>query len=284
MSHRRYASRALPAFFMLSPSRAKLPPMTASQRLDGKVAIVTGAAGGIGAATARLLLDLGAKVMLTDRDEARLKETCATLSDENCAIAVADCSDEAATKAAVAAAVERFGPLNIMIANAGTEGVLGPIDQLSIADVEQVLRVNVIGVWLAIKHAVPAMKAGGGGSIVATASIAGTIGFPGAAPYVASKHAVCGLVKTAAMELAPSKIRVNAVAPGPIDNRMMQSLGDQLGGGDAGAFRTFINGRVPMGRYGTNEEIAQVIAFLAGDAAIYCNGAIYVADGGYVAG
>ena len=120
--------------------------MTGSQRLDGKVAIVTGAAGGIGGATARLFIDLGARVMLTDSDEAALKATCAHLDDENCAMAVVDCTDEAAVESAVAATVERFGALNIMIANAGTEGRLGAIDQLSVKDVEQVLRVNVVGV------------------------------------------------------------------------------------------------------------------------------------------
>jgi NAD(P)-dependent dehydrogenase (short-subunit alcohol dehydrogenase family) len=250
----------------------------ALQRLDGKVAIVTGAAGGIGGATAKLFLDLGAQVMLTDRNLPTMEK------GENCAAMAVDCTDEAAMKAVVAATVERFGSLNIMVANAGTEGVLGPSDQLSPEDFEHVLRVNVIGVWLAMKHAVPAMKAAGGGAIVATSSVAGLVGFPGAAPYVASKHAVAGLVKTVAMELGPANIRVNAVAPGPIDNRMMQSLGDQLGGGDAAAFRAFINSRVPMGRYGTNEEVAHLIAFLASDAATYCTGGIYPADGGYVAG
>ena len=254
------------------------------QRLDGKVAIVTGAAGGIGGATARLFVDLGAKVMLTDRDQAKLEESCAQIGNvETCAMAVADCTDETATKAAVAATVERFGALNVMVANAGTEGTLGPSEHLSVQDFEHVLRVNVIGVWLAMKHAVSAMKAVGGGAIVATSSVAGLVGFPGAAPYVASKHAVAGLVKTVAMELAPSNIRINAVAPGPIDNRMMQSLGDQLGGGDLEAFRGFINNRIPMARYGRNEEIAQLIAFLASDAASYCTGGIYVADGGYIA-
>ena len=258
---------------------------TGLQRLDGKVAIVTGAAGGIGGATARLFVDLGAKVMLTDRDQAKLEESCAQIGNaEACATTVADCADEAATKAAVAATVERFGALNIMVANAGIEGNLGPSDRLSVEDFEHVLRVNVIGVWLAMKHAVPAMKAAGGGAIVATSSVAGIVGFPGAAPYVASKHAVAGPVKPGAMELGPAHIRVNAVAPGPIDNRMMQSLGDQLGGGDTAAFRTFLNSRIPMGRYGKNEEIAQLIAFLASDAASYCTGGLYVADGGYVAG
>jgi NAD(P)-dependent dehydrogenase (short-subunit alcohol dehydrogenase family) len=249
------------------------------QRLDGKVAIVTGAAGGIGGATARLFLDLGAKVMLTDRDGARLSAR----EGDNVATSAADCTDESAIEALVAATVERFGKLDIMVANAGIEGVLKPADQLSIDEFEQVLKVNVIGVWLAIKHAAPAMKSGGGGAIVAMSSVAGAIGFPGMAAYTASKHAVFGLVKTAAQELAPANIRVNAVAPGPIDNRMMQSLGDQLGGGDPAGFRSFIESRVPMGRYGTNEEIAQLIAFLASDAASYCTGGLYLADGGYVA-
>lgn len=257
---------------------------TIQQRLDTKVAIITGAAGGIGSATARLFLELGAKVMLIDRNAAALEKILADLADpEHCAMALADCTDEAATKTTVAATLERFGRLDIMVANAGTEGVLGPLDQLSCEAFEHVLRTNVIGVWLAIKHAATAMKTAGG-AIVATSSIAGLVGFPGLGPYVASKHAVAGLVKAAAMELAPSNIRVNGIAPGPIDNRMMQSLSDQLGAADPQAFRNLINSRIPMSRYGTNEEIAQLIAFLSSDAASYCNGGLYVADGGYLAG
>ena len=135
----------------------------------------------------------------------------------------------------------------------------------------------------AMKHAAPAMKATGGGAIVALSSIAGVIGFPAMAPYIASKHAVFGLVKVAAAELGPSNIRVNAVAPGPIDNRMTLSLAEQLGGGDPQGFRSFVEGRIPMGRYGTNEEIAHLIAFLSSDAASYCSGGLYLSDGGYVA-
>src|SRR6478672_2328782 len=248
--------------------------------LAGKVAIVTGAAGGIGGATARLLLRRGAKVMIADLDgtDIRLDET------ENCATKLGDCAEEAEVRRLVEATVSRFGGLDILVANAGTEGALKPIDELSLTEFEQVLRVNVIGVWLAIKSAAAAMKKSGGGSIVALSSVAGTVGFPGMAAYTASKHAVLGLVKTAALELGRAKIRVNAVAPGPIDNRMMQSLGNQLGGGNPNAFRTFIEGRVPMSRYGTNEEIAQLIGFLASDAASYCTGGLYLADGGYVAG
>ena len=255
-------------------------PATNLQRLDGKVAIITGAAGGIGGATARLFIDLGASVMLMDRDSAEFSLS----ENEAVATSAADCADERAIESVVAATVKRFGKLDIMVANAGIEGALKPLDQLSLEEFEHVLRVNVLGVWLAVKHAAPAMKANGGGSIVALSSVAGAIGFPGMAAYTASKHAVFGLVKVAAQELAPAKIRVNAVAPGPIDNRMMQSLGDQLGGGDPAGFRTFIESRVPIARYGTNEEIAQLIAFLASDAASYCTGGLYLADGGYVAG
>jgi NAD(P)-dependent dehydrogenase (short-subunit alcohol dehydrogenase family) len=248
------------------------------QRLDGKVAIITGAAGGIGGATAKLFLDLGAKVMLTDRQGVGGSDC------ENVATMAADCADETATKRVVEATVERFGKLDIMVANAGTEGILKPVEQIDFDEFERVLRVNVLGVWLAMKYAAPAMRAAGGGAIVALSSVAGAIGFPGMASYTASKHAVFGLAKVAALELASSNIRVNAVGPGPVDNRMMQSLGDQLGGGDAEAFRTFLEGRVPMGRYGRNEEIARMVAFLASDAASYCTGGLYLADGGYVAG
>jgi NAD(P)-dependent dehydrogenase (short-subunit alcohol dehydrogenase family) len=254
---------------------------TTLQRLDGKVAIITGAAGGIGGATAKLFLDLGAKVMLTDREDAKLQEVARPLG-QNCATLVGDLSDENAVESVVAQTLEHFGKLDIMVANAGIEGALGPVDQLSVEQFEQVLRTNVLGVWLAIKHAALAMKTSGG-AIVALSSVAGAVGFPGMAAYTASKHAVFGLVKVAALELGPANIRVNAVAPGPVDNRMMQSLGDQLGGGDPQGFRSFVESRVPMARYGTNEEIAQLIAFLSSDAASYCTGGLYLADGGYVA-
>jgi len=256
---------------------------TNPQRLDGRVAIITGAAGAIGGSTASLFLDLGASVVLTDRDDVRLSEAGQRFDGEHCATIVADSSDEAAMSGVFQETLKRFGKLDVVVANAGIEGTLKPVEDLRLDEFEQVLRVNVIGVWLAIKLASAAMKKSGGGAIVALSSAAGAVGFPGMAAYTASKHAVFGLVKTAAIELGPSNIRVNAVAPGPIDNRMMQSLADQLGGGDPLGFRSFVEGRVPLGRYGTNEEIAQLIAFLSSDAASYCSGGLYLADGGYVA-
>ncbi|MEP7316845.1 MAG: SDR family NAD(P)-dependent oxidoreductase [Sphingomicrobium sp.] len=254
------------------------------QRLDGKVAIVTGATGGIGEATSRLFLELGAKVMLVGRSAAKLAETHDRLKDVGeCATAVADSTDESSNKAAVDAAVARFGGLDIMVANAGTEGAAKPIEQLTTSEFEDVLNVNVIGVWLAMKYAAAPMRERGGGSIIAMSSIAGVVGFPALAPYIASKHAVYGLVKSAALEFGEANIRVNAVGPGPIDNRMINSLENQLSPDDPAAMRAGMEESIAMKRYGTNEEVAHLIAFLASDAASYCTGSIYMIDGGFAA-
>jgi NAD(P)-dependent dehydrogenase (short-subunit alcohol dehydrogenase family) len=258
--------------------------LTQRQRLDGKVAIITGATGGIGEATAKLFLELGAKVMLIGRSANKLAATRSRLEGHGeVSGSISDASDEAGMSAAVEATLGRFGGLDILIANAGTEGALKPIEALSVEEFEETMRTNVTGVWLAIKHCVAPLKARGGGSIVALSSIAGCIGFPAMSPYIASKHAVYGLVKTAALELGPSNIRVNAVGPGPIDNRMIDSLQKQLAPDDPGALRSGIEASIAMGRYGTNEEVAHLLAFLASDAASYCNGAIYLIDGGFVA-
>ena len=254
------------------------------QRLDGKVAIVTGATGGIGETTAKLFLELGAKVMLVARSADKLASTLARLEPlGDVAGSVAEATDESAFAAAVAATIEKFGGLDILIANAGTEGAAKPVEMLQVDEFEDVLRTNVTGVWLTFKHCIAPMKARGGGSIVALSSIAGVIGFPALSPYVASKHAVYGLVKTAALELGPSNIRVNAVGPGPIDNRMIASLQEQMSPDDPAAMRSAIEASIAMRRYGTNEEVAHLLAFLASDASSYCNGAIYLIDGGYVA-
>ena len=254
------------------------------QRLENKVAIITGATGGIGEATARLFLDLGAKVMLVARSADKLAATRARLEAHGeVAESISDAADEADMAAAVAATLDRFGGLDILIANAGTEGVCKPIEALSVEEFEDVMRTNVTGVWLAIKHCVAPLKARGGGSMVALSSIAGVIGFPAMAAYIASKHAVYGLVKTAALELGASNIRVNAVGPGPIDNRMIDSLQNQLAPDDPAALRSGIEATIAMRRYGTNEEVAHLLAFLASDASTYCNGSIYMVDGGFVA-
>ena len=254
------------------------------KRLDGKVAVITGATGGIGEATAKRFLDEGASVMLVGRSAEKLKATRERLAVENnLADFVADAADEEATAAAVAATVEAFGGVDVLMANAGTEGNFAPIESLTLDEFENVLRTNVIGVWLAMKYCVEPMKKRGSGSMIAISSIAGMIGSPTMSPYIASKHAVFGLVKTAALELAASNIRVNAIGPGPIDNRMIRSLESQFNPEDPAAAHDFILSKIPMARYGTNEEVANLALFLAGGESTFCTGGIHMIDGGFIA-
>jgi NAD(P)-dependent dehydrogenase (short-subunit alcohol dehydrogenase family) len=253
-------------------------------RMSGKVALVTGAAGGIGRATARRFVEEGATVWLTDLDGGVLSDVAASLGAAVCGWSAGDVSDERTALAAVDGCVARFGGVDVLFANAGTEGRVGPLTSLAVEDFTKVLAINVIGPWLFIKHAAPEIARRGGGSIVCTSSIAGLIGSAGMAPYIASKHAVIGLVKTAALELAPMGIRVNAINPGPIDNRMMRSIEGQAAPGAAEQVKAGFTAMVPLRRYGTNEEIANLALFLASDESSYSTGACFLADGGFVVG
>jgi NAD(P)-dependent dehydrogenase (short-subunit alcohol dehydrogenase family) len=253
-------------------------------RLDGKVAVITGATGGIGEATAKRFLDEGASVMLVGRSAEKLDVTRQNLgAEDRVKSIVADATDEKGAAAAIDACVEHFGGVDIMIANAGTEGNCAPIEALSVTEFENVLRVNVIGVWLSMKYCVEPMKKRGSGSIIALSSISGVVGAGMMAPYIASKHAVYGLVKAAALELAQFNVRVNAIGPGPIDNRMIRSLESQFNPQDTAAAHEFIMSHIPMGRYGTNEEVANLALFLAGAESTYCTGGIHMIDGGFTA-
>lgn len=247
--------------------------------LEHKICILTGATGGIGAAIARRFTASGAKLMLVDLPGTPLAELAAEFA---AAYTHADVADDAAVHAYTEETVRRFGGLDVVLANAGTEGTLAPIAATRPEDVARLFAVNVFGVFSAIRHATPHLRRGA--SIVVTASIASFIGSPGLAPYCASKHAVLGLMRSAAQELGPLGIRVNTIHPGPVDNRMMRSIEEQAAPTDPGAVRQGFIGRVPLGRYATNEEIAAIAAFLASDESSYCNGATFVADGGFTSG
>ncbi len=252
--------------------------------LEHKVAIITGGSGGIGQATGRVFAAAGASVLLVDLDEEALAKAVVACESDRVSAFSADVSDPAAAQAYVQAAVDRYGGVDICFANAGTEGKVAPLVDQDPADVGRVLDVNVKGVWLAIKYAVPKMIERGGGSFIATSSVAGFVGAQGLGPYVASKHAVVGLVKTAAIEYGKHGVRVNSIHPGPIDNRMMDSIQRQASPDAPDVVRAGFESQVPMGRYGLNEEIANLALFLAGTSAGYCTGAQFVADGGYLAG
>ncbi len=256
-------------------------------RLKNKVAIITGATGGIGEATARRFLDEGARLMLVGRSADKLTALIERLDGgDSVAHSVAVAGDEQANAAAVTACVERFGGLDIMLANAGSEGTVLPLEAQSLEEFEALLRTNVLGVWLSMKYSVEPMKQRGGGSIIALGSIASVIGSPGLLPYIASKHAVAGMVKTAAMELGEANIRVNAIGPGPIQNRMIESIFEQAAIDneiDAATMAAGMREVIPMKRFGRNEEVANLALFLASDESSYCSGGIHMIDGGFTA-
>lgn len=251
-------------------------------KLEGKVAIITGGAGGIGAAAARRFLAEGAKVFLVDLFENDLEEVAGSLESDDVAWEAADVSESTDVIRYVDACVERFGGIDILFDNAGIEGKMAPLTELSVADFERVMKVNCRGAWLGIKYVAPKMLERGGGSIIVTSSVAGFIGSPGMGAYVTSKHAVIGLMQCAAQELGPQGIRVNTVNPGPVDNRMMRSIESQASVDDPESVKKGFEGMVPLGRYATNDEIASMALFLASDDSSYCNGATYVVDGGFL--
>nr|ART36564.1 C656 [uncultured bacterium] len=247
-------------------------------RLTNKVAIITGASGGIGAAAARRFVAQGARVLLVDRDEAALQAVADGNAQMGCC--VADVSQPEQMAACVQAAVQRFGGLDIAVLNAGIEGEVRPITDYDITTFDRVMAVNVRGVWLGLKYCIPAIARRGGGSIVITSSVAGLSGAENMSAYCASKHAVVGLMRTAAGECAPLNIRVNTVNPAPIETRMMRSLETGFLPGQPDAAKAFITQRIPMQRYGTPQEVADMMLFLASDESRYCTGGTYTVDGG----
>ncbi len=252
-------------------------------KLQQKVAIITGGAGGIGLATAKLFLEEGAKVLLVDLDEATLKSAAKSFDPTQLKICACDVGTEDGVKKFIDLANTHFGGIDILFANAGIEGKVSPLESVTPEDFTRLMQVNVFGPWLAIKHAVPYLKKRGGGSIMLTSSIAGLRGFAGLGPYVASKHAVIGLMRTAAAELGPHHIRVNSINPGPIDNRMMESIEGQSAPENPTAVRAAFASKVPLGRYGKNEEVAKLALFLASADSSYCSGGVYAIDGGFTA-
>lgn len=252
-------------------------------RLHNRTVVITGATGGIGAAMARRFADEGANLVLADLDEEALTELASTFEPERTLALPTDVSVPEEVERLVASAVERFGTVDGMMANAGIEGVVAPVVKLRAEDLDRVFAVNVRGAFSCIKYAAPPMIAQGRGAIVVTSSVAGLVGSPGLSAYVASKHAVMGLVKSAAIELAPRGVRVVAINPGPIENRMMRSIEDQAAPGAGDQVKRGFEAQVPLHRYGKNEEIAALAAFLVSDDAAYCTGAAFVADGGFTA-
>ena len=253
-------------------------------RLKNKTAIVTGATGGIGAATSKRYLEEGANLVMVGRSEEKLINLMKSLDNpSNALTCVADSKDESAINKCINTTYEKFGSVDIVMANAGTEGIVKPLTDFTVEEFNDVIDVNVVGVWLYMKYAFPIMQKQKSGSFIAVASTAGLVGFNGLCPYIASKHAVCGMVKTACLENGPMNVRVNALAPGPVANRMMDSIGEQLNPDDPSSVVDIVNGMVATNRYSTNEEIANLALFLGSDESSNCSGSVYVCAGGFTA-
>jgi NAD(P)-dependent dehydrogenase (short-subunit alcohol dehydrogenase family) len=253
-------------------------------RLDGKVAVVTGAAGVIGTATLRLLAERGARIVAVDRKAQDLQTAIKDLPASAQAITItADVTDEDEVAEYVRTAVDKFGTIDVFYNNAGVEGDVAPITKYSLESFRKVIDVNVVGVFLGMKHVLPVMLKQDKGSIINTASIAGLIGSPHIAAYIASKHAVIGLTKSAAWECTATGVRVNCVCPGLIDSRMLSTILQGRNQGNAPTSNEKIVERIPARRLGQASEVASIVAFLASDEASYVSGSAYTVDGGRTA-
>jgi NAD(P)-dependent dehydrogenase (short-subunit alcohol dehydrogenase family) len=251
-------------------------------KLDGKSIIVTGAAGAIGGATARVLAREGASLLIVDINGKGLAERAQELKATGARVEAvrADVSRSDEVRSFVAAAQRAYGRIDGLFNNAGIEGHIAPTCEYDEAEFDRVMQVNVKGVFLGMRHALPLMIAQGGGAIVNTASIGSERGLAGACTYNASKHAVVGLTRTAAAEVGAQGVRVNCVMPGVIDTPLLESVLGPLFGGDIALGKRTLGKIAPLERIGQPAEIGEVVAFLLSDAASFVTGAAWSIDGG----
>ncbi|AIQ46915.1 oxidoreductase [Paenibacillus sp. FSL R7-0273] len=248
-----------------------------------KTAVITGAAGGIGKELARRLAERKLNLVLVDLNEEAIHAVIQELglNDSNSLAVTADVSKEEDVQNYVNQAVAKFGTIDYFANNAGIEGPTGLVEELNVKSLDLVYNVNVRGVFLGLQYVIPVMKKQKSGAILNTSSLAGLMGAPGMSPYIMSKHAVIGLTRVTANELAPFGIRVNAVLPGTINTQMMRKIENNSGSADG--FKAANEAATPMGRYGEPEEVAAVMNFLLSEEASFVTASLYTVDGGMIA-
>lgn len=255
------------------------------EKLSEKTAVITGGSGGIGKVTAEVFLKHGANVVLVDLDEEGLENTKKDLSRHGNVLTIqADVSKEADVKNYVDETINKFGQIDIFFNNAGIEGGYGNIVDQEMANFDKLISINLRGVFLGLKYVLPVMEKQESGSVINTSSVAGLMGFPGLSPYVASKHAVAGLTKTAALEVASNNVRVNSIHPAPVNTRMMRSIESFTSPDDPESVKEEFTSMIPLGRYGEASDIANLVLFLASEDSNFITGVQYRIDGGMGAG
>jgi NAD(P)-dependent dehydrogenase (short-subunit alcohol dehydrogenase family) len=253
-------------------------------RLQGKVAVITGGMRGIGLAAAKAFLREGASVMLVDLDGEQLEQAVQQLGSERADYALADVTKAVQVQAFVDKTVARFGTIDVFFNNAGVGGLAGFLWEYSETEFDQIVDVNLKGVWLGLKYVIPEMAKSGGGSIIITSSVAGLKGMRRGVAYAASKHGVIGIMKTAALEAARFNIRVNSIHPGPIETDLVRDLERSIRPNNPEEGKHLLLGSIALRRYGTPEEVADLVVFLASDESRYITGAEHKIDGGLTAG
>lgn len=247
-------------------------------RFDDQVVVITGGSGAIGAETAKKFHAEGAKVVLVDLNEDALKQVAEDIGGDRVSYYAADVTQNDAVAGYVKHAIDTFGKIDVFFNNAGIEGVVKPIADYPEDEFDKVMNVNVKGVWLGLKHVLPVISEGG--AVINTSSVAGISGNANMSAYITSKHAVVGMTRVAAAEAAPRKVRVNTIHPSPVDNRMMRSLEEGFAPGDAESMKKAFSAAIPLGRYATNEDIANGVLFLASPESAFMTGTKLVVDGG----
>lgn len=247
--------------------------------MDNKCCIITGGAGSLGLASAKLLLSEGARVLLVDRSREDLDKAAEGLEEDKVLTATADVTDADQTKAYIGKAIDAWGQLDVLFSNAGVSGTNAPITDYPEDIFDNVISVNVKGSFLACKYAIPHMTSGG--SIIVTSSIMGVQARPNSVGYITSKHALVGMVRCVAREVAGKNIRVNILAPGPIDNEFQAIIEERITKTTGIDGTAMLNQMIPLGRHAQPDEVAKSVLFLASDQSSFSTGSVFMADGGF---